>query len=67
MAMLQNPLQSIQQISSFLGCNHNKEFLEEVVRLTSFENMKIVEQQRKDPNLKGYWKEENAGFVWKGR
>ena len=66
MVMLQNPLQSIQQISSFLGCNHNKEFLEEVVRLTSFENMKMVEQQRNDALLEDYWKEENPGFVWKG-
>ena len=64
--MLQDPLQSIQQISSFLGYNQSKEFFEEVVRLTSLENMKIVEQERMKSILKGYWKEENAGFVWKG-
>ena len=63
MILLQNPLQSIQQISSFLGRNHNKEFLEEVVKLTSFENMKMVEQQRNDALLEGYWKEENPGNV----
>ena len=64
--MLQSPLQTIQQISSFLGCNHSKEFLEEVVRLTSFENMKMLEEQRKDAFLGGFWKEENPGFLWKG-
>ena len=64
---LQNPLQEIQKISCFLGCNQSKQFCEEVVKLTSLEHMKVVEKQRSGQSSQMYWKDGKAGFIGKGR
>ena len=64
----QDPLKSVQKVSSFLGCSHSRAFCEEVVRLTSVENMKHVEQQMMDVNgSRDIWKNGQSGYVNSGK
>ena len=60
-------MQTLQQISSFLGYPRTKAFCEGVAELTSLENMKIFEKQEAAESLpKDYWKSGQDGFVRTG-
>ena len=54
------------KISEFLGYKRDAAFCEEVVRMTSIENMKKLEQERLLEFNAMYWRKGEEGFVQEG-